>query len=74
VKRREAREREQTEARERAERHREELIARMRGEPAPAEPGEIDEPPTADEPEQPQEDAVSDKTPKRPPKKKKPKA
>jgi hypothetical protein len=68
MKRRQAREQEQTDARERADRHRDELIARLRGGPStvPADP--------ADEPAQPQEDAMSDKTPKRPPKKKKPKA
>jgi hypothetical protein len=77
VKRREVREREQTDARERADRHREELIARLRGEGVgpTGQADQVDEPPLAGGGSvQPQEDAMSDKTPKRPPKKKKPKA
>jgi len=77
MKRREAREQEQADARERADRHREELIGRLRGDSAtltqPDEEPPAEAPPTG-EAETSQEDAMSDKTPKRPPKKKKPKA
>ena len=60
MKRRRARERDEADARERADRQREELLARLRG--------SGDAPPAAE-----QEVAMVDKTPKKPPKKKKPK-
>jgi hypothetical protein len=60
MKRRRARERDEADARERADRHREQLLARLRG--GGQNPSDVE-----------QEGAMVDKTPKKPPKKKKPK-